>query len=431
MGFLTRLLGGKPIVQGNMEKSLTSVPSNSGWHNIIHEPFAGAWQQNQELKREDLLSFHAVFACISLISQDVGKLSLELRKKQGGIWKVQSKAKFSVLEKPNSFQTLQQFFEGWLVSKLTRGNTYVLKYRDIFNGKVTQLLVLNPDLVKPLVDTSGSVFYQLGVDYLTCLQQGLIVPASEIIHDRINCFYHPLVGLSPIMACSLAAGQGISIQKNAVNFFNNMSRPSGILVAPGKIDEDDAKNIREKWNSNYSAGNYGRTAILSNDMKYIPLNVPASDSQLIEQLKLSGEIVCSAFHVPPFKIGISSIPQGQKVEGLNEIYYTDCLQTHIESIENLLDESLELKKSGLEAFFNLEGLIRMDYTSSIDFYERGVKGGIFTPNEARAKFNYAPVKGGDTPYMQQQNYSLEALSRRDAKDDPFNTSKGDDNATDN
>ena len=37
------------------------------------------------------------------------------------------------------------------------------------------------------------------------------------------------------------------------------------------------------------------------------------------------------------------------------------------------------------------------------------------PNEARRLFfNLPPVEGGDSPYMQHQDYSLEALSRRDA-----------------
>jgi phage portal protein BeeE len=41
------------------------------------------------------------------------------------------------------------------------------------------------------------------------------------------------------------------------------------------------------------------------------------------------------------------------------------------------------------------------------------------PNEGRAKFDLKPVKGGDSPYLQQQNYSLEALAKRDAQADPF------------
>ena len=43
----------------------------------------------------------------------------------------------------------------------------------------------------------------------------------------------------------------------------------------------------------------------------------------------------------------------------------------------------------------------------------GVGAGIMAPNEGRKWFNLLPVKGGDTPYLQQQNYSLAALNERD------------------
>lgn len=46
-----------------------------------------------------------------------------------------------------------------------------------------------------------------------------------------------------------------------------------------------------------------------------------------------------------------------------------------------------------------------------------------TINEVRAEEGLDPVTGGSTPYLQQQNYSLEALSKRDAKDDPFSKSE--------
>ena len=42
-----------------------------------------------------------------------------------------------------------------------------------------------------------------------------------------------------------------------------------------------------------------------------------------------------------------------------------------------------------------------------------------SPDEARGRyFGLGPVEGGDTPYMQQQMFSLEALAQRDAND-PF------------
>jgi hypothetical protein len=41
------------------------------------------------------------------------------------------------------------------------------------------------------------------------------------------------------------------------------------------------------------------------------------------------------------------------------------------------------------------------------------------PDEARERyFGLGPVEGGDTPYMQQQMFSLKALAQRD-QNDPF------------
>lgn len=408
------------------KKSISPVTGSGGWTSVA-EPFTGAWQRNMELKREDLLSFHAVFTCVSLISKDIGKLPLKLCKKEDEIWVPTKDKRFKFLEKPNRFQTMQQFLEYWIISKVTRGNTYVLKFRDAF-GEIIGLIVLNPDLVKPLVSDAGEVFYQISIDKLAQVDQSIILPASEIIHDRWNCFYHPLVGLSPIIACSLAASQGIAIQKYGASFFANMSRPSGILTSAGKIDEEDAKKIRDAWNQNYSSGNVGKTAILGGDMKYVPMAIPAADAQMLEQHKMSAEVVCSAFHVPPFKAGVSGLPQGYKVEDINLIYYVDCLQSPIEAIENLLDDELGLKALGYEVFLDVESFIRMDSSSKMDFYTKGVKGGVIAPNEARIKFNLKPVAGGWSVYMQQQNFSLEALAKRDSQDDPFSKSNGGNNA---
>ena len=141
----------------------------------------------------------------------------------------------------------------------------------------------------------------------------------------------------------------------------------------------------------------------------------AVDSQLIEQLRLSAEIVCSAFHMPAFLIGFGSLPAGMKVSDLNELYYSGCLQSLIEAIEALLSNEL----GEARAEFDLHSLIRMDAQSQMQVIADGVKASVLTINEARSKQGLPAVAGGDTPYMQQQNYSLAALAKRDAQNNPF------------
>lgn len=409
MGFFDRLF---------RKKSLSSVNSGGGWTSLFGGGFHANFQNDVQYSKEDLAAHPAVFSCVSLISQDIGKMGIMLKKKQGNILvDVPIPKELNILKKPNHYQNWQQFLEFWMVCRKLRGNVYAFKVRDPW-GDVVRLVLINPDQAKPLVSDDGQVFYQLGLDTLNGTDS-VVVPASEIIHDRENCLFHPLVGIPAVTAYGLASGLGLNILKNSKTIFGNLSRPSGILVAPGPISKEKAAQAGESWNANYSGQNIGKTAVLGDDLKYQPISMSASDTQTIEQLKMSNEIICSVLHVPAFKVGYGTIPAGQKVGDLNEIYFSDCLQSPVEAIENLLDDAFDLKDQGLEVFLDVDSLIRMDKETQMNIQERGVKSAIFTPNEARQAFNLAPIVGGDTVYMQQQNYSLEALSKRDQKEDLF------------
>lgn len=399
------------------KKSLTSVwGGGSGWLPIVHEPYMGAWQKNDELKRTDLTNFHAIFACVSLIASDIGKLKMHTKSVQNGVLLPTKSHTQRLLTKPNPHQTWQQFVENWITSKLLRGNTYILKERDLF-GDIFRLWVLNPDRVKVLVSDKGEVFYRISTDKLFGLSE-TTVPASEIIHDRFNCFYHPLVGLSPISACAVSAGIGLAIQGSQATLFKNDSRPSGVLSVPSAISQARADELKLQWRQKYTGANRGDVAVLGDGAKYEQISLSSADTQALEQLKMTAEIVCSVFHVPAFKVGLGAIATGQKVSDLNEIYYSDCLQHYIEAVENLLDEHLGLEK-GTEIIADLSSLIRMDSMSQMLYLKEGTHSGILSPNEARATLGLPPVVGGDSPLMQQQNYSLSALAKRDNSDDPF------------
>lgn len=401
------------------KKSLTGVANHQDWLSLVHEPYTGAWQKNDELKRTDLTHFHAVFACVSLIASDVGKLKIQTKSVQDGVLLPIKSRTQTILKKPNQHQTWQQFAENWITSKLLRGNAYIFKQRDIF-GDVWQLHVLNPDRVKVLLADNGEIFYQISSDKLFNINKDMVVPASEIIHDRYNCFYHPLVGLSPLTACAISVGLGLSIQAGAKTLFSNNSRPSGILSVPSDLSKEKAEKVKADWQANYSGVNRGGIAVLGSGAKYESIGISSSDAQALEQLKMSGETVCSVFHVPAFKVGMGEAKAGQKVSDLNEIYYSDCLQHYIEAVENLLDEHLGFEK-GVECEADLSPLIRMDSTSQIAYLKEGTLSGIFSPNEARATLGLPPVVGGESPLMQQQNYSLSALAKRDNSDNPFGT----------
>lgn len=401
------------------EKALSPVAENrGGWFAIIRESFAGAWQKNIEVDNNLVLSYPAVYACLTLIASDIAKMRVKLVQRDGEIWaEVQNPAYSPVLRKPNGFQNRIQFWESWIISKLTRGNTYVLKARD-GRGVVSALYVLDPNRVQPLVADDGTVFYALQSDNVSGLKGDITVPAREIIHDRMNCLFHPLVGTSPILASGLAATQGREIQNSSTRFFRNRAMPSGILTGPGRIAKEDVDRLKAQWEQNYGGDNTGKIAVLGGGLKFESMTMTATDAQLIEQLRWTAEVICSTFHVPPYKIGIGQMPTYNNIQALNVEYYSQCLQVLIEAAELCLDEGLEMG-ADIGTEFDLDGLLRMDTVTQVTAEKEAVGAGIKAPNEARKRFDLKPVEGGETPYLQQQNYSLGALAKRDAKADPF------------
>ena len=408
---------------GPVNANALSLPNygsgSGGWWPIIREPFAGAWQRNLEIRKESVLFNVTVFRCVSLISSDIAKMRMKLvHKVEEDVWEETPNSAFGpVLTTPNNFQNRIQFFENWINSKLNYGNTYVLKEYDGRNV-VVGMYVLDPSRTKPLVANNGDVYYQLKADNLAGVDGDIVVPANMVIHDRWNCFYHPLCGLSPVVANAIVATQGLEIQEYSARFFKNSANPGGILTAPGRIDDTTAARLKDTWQERFAGGNAGFVAVLGNGLEYKPMAMTSTDAQLIEQLRWSSETIAASYGVPGYKVGVGTEPRVTNIEVLERQYYQACLQIHIESIELLIDQGLNLPNDwGVE--FDLDGLLRMDGATMMKYLTDGVTGGILAPDEARSRIGLGPVDGGGTPYLQQQNYSLAALAKRDAQTNPF------------
>jgi HK97 family phage portal protein len=401
-------------------KALSMVGAGSGgWWPLAREPFSGAWQHNLEIRKDSVLAFHADFACRTLIAGDVSKLEPGLKQGDANdIWTpIDNPAYSPFLRKPNDFQNRIQFYESWVLSKLQAGNTLMLKQRD-GRGVVTKGYILDWSRVTPLVADDGSVFYQLATDKIAGLPNDVIVPAREVIHDRFNCMFHPLIGISPIYANGLAATQGLNIQTESATLFKNNSMPGGLLVAPTPITKDDAEKIKGQWELSFGGANRGRVGVIGNGVKFEKLPFSAVEGQMIEQLKWTAEVVCSTYHVPAFMVGAAPMPPQTSIEALLTLYYSQCVQKHIEQIELCLKEGLGLPDN-LRVKFDLDGLLRMDTSTQYKAISDGIRGGFLTPNEGRWKLDKKPLDGGDTVYLQEQDHSLAALAARDAGPDPF------------
>ena len=392
-----------------------------GWFpwGIVREPFMGAWQRNNEIRAQQVLTNPTLFAVVTLIAADVAKLCLRLvEQDDDDVWTPFDSPAFSpVLRRPNRYQHITEFCEQWMVSKLTQGNTYVLLQRD--QRKVVRaMFVLDPSRVTPLVTPDGAVYYELRRDDLSEIpKENVTVPASEIIHDRMVCLFHPLIGVTPIYACGAAALQGLTIASSSSRFFTNGSQPGGVLIAPKGITTEQATALKTAWEADFSGDNFGKIAVLGGELTYNPIGMSnAVDSELIKTMGWTDDRICSTYHVPSYMVGVGPPPPYANVEPLLQAYYSQCLQSHITKFEHCLDyglgisEKVDGKTYGTE--FDIDDLIWMNAEARGAAAKNGI-GGPLSPNEARKKYyGIGPVKGGDVPILQQQYWPIDQLAER-------------------
>lgn len=394
-------------------QSVTDRVAIGGNWRTVFDWRSGAFQQNDpflgEGERRDIMSTAVVYACIRLIAWDIAKLPATIKKLVNDVWVLADHQVLSLLiRKPNYYQGWIDFILAWLFSYLVAGNAYIVKVRG-GPGRFTQLVVLDPCKVEVLVDqNSGAIFYRVGMDPLTPVtMEDTLIPASEIIHHRYMAFGHPLIGTSLLVRAQIASRMRQGILTTQADLGDSNAVPAGILIAPEGLSDEQLKTLETRWNN----GTDKRVRVVDAAFKFEAMQAKFIDSQSKEFAEVGAVDICVACGVPPWKVGVGTRPVGMDVEAANITYFQDCLQLPIEHIEQLLDTGLEVPK---DVYICLERdeLFLLDSATRAAIDAILVKG-IAAPNELRRKWNLPPTPGGDVVYMQQQNYSLEALAKRD------------------
>jgi HK97 family phage portal protein len=400
-GGLSSIVGGGGL--GNQLPSLS--------HGYVHEPFSGAWQRNQECLGPGGI-FSAVYACVTTISGDIAKLPPKIRKQNadGSSELHDAHPAARVLWRPNSYQTHVDFWGQFMTSALFTGNTYALLVRDLRNV-IAEMHLLDPRLCRPMLAPDGSVWYHTTQTQIVDALRTEYFPARDILHHRLLCLTHPLIGVSPLLAAAHSAQTGQVIQQNSLAFFSNMSRASGVLTTPDKISPDQQTRIQTIWEQNFKAGSLGRTAVLSGGLKWEPLSINAADAQLIEQLRWSVEDVARCFRVPMYMISDASKISYKNSEQLARNYYAQTLQYHLESIEARIEAAFELSGS-VYCEFDLDTLLRMELDVRMAAYKEAISSGVMTINEARKREQLPPKEGGDEPLVQMQYIPLSRVGEQ-------------------
>jgi phage portal protein BeeE len=128
----------------------------------------------------------------------------------------------------------------------------------------------------------------------------------------------------------------------------------------------------------------------------------AKDAELAEMMKLSNQNIALVFRVPLQILGIGGTPFAS-TELLMQSWIASGLGFALNHIEEAFGQLFGLKGQPDEYLeLNTAALLRSAHKDRVDAFARGVQGGIYSPNEARAEFELPAAKDGDEPRVQQQ-----------------------------
>lgn len=395
MGFLTSIF-----------RELRATPSIEGPYPItagrVYEWLAGGVAgTGASITPDNALRISTVWACVRLISEDVGAMPLPLyRRISRGKERADDHPLYRILHNsPNPYMTAMQFRETLMAHLLLRGNAYAEIERD-GAGKVVALWPLRPDRMDtPSVAQDGSLLYR----YHMPNGETLDLPQVRVMHLR-GLSSDGIMGYSPIGMQREILAHGQAALDYGSRFYGNDSRPGGVLMVENKLSDETYKRMSKGWaEAHQGTSNAHRIAILEQGVKWQQVGLAPEDSQFLETRKFSRSEIAGIFRVPPHKIGDLERATFANIEEQSIEYVSDTLDAWLARWEQQIWMSLLLPAEQPVYFaeFNRDAKLR---GRTIERVTALGQQWWMTPNEKRAMENMNPLGPEfDEPYIPANN----------------------------
>lgn len=344
------------------------------------------------------LGVTAVYACINILGNSIGKLPFQaFEKTNEGRKRLKEHSVAKLIEtRPNPFQTPFTFKKMLETHRGLWGNAYANIEFDRYGFPVA-LWPLNPKYTEPYFDHERGQLW-----YITQLPNGQTkkLHHEEVIHLP-GMVIEGFKGLSPIRVARESIALGLSTKEFVGRFYKNGTSTRGILKVPQPLKKESKDKMREEWEkANSGLDNSQRVAILDAGLEYQSISMPLADAQFIETLKDNLDEIARIFNVPPHMIGNLERATFNNIEHMG----LEFLQNTMEPILVLWEEEFAYKlflNSESKSFyvkFNVNSLLRGDSQSRAEYYRTMSNIGAYNINQIRELEDMDAVDFGDKYY---------------------------------
>lgn len=363
--------------------------------------------------RQTPMLLSTVYRCVDLISDSVAVLPLKTYSIDADGFKQEAKehSAYWVLDsEPNEDMTRYVFFKTLMTSVLLTGNGYAYIERD--GLKVSQLVYLPSSAVEVVwvTDKQGIMRKRYQV-------QGFreLVEPRDMIHV-LNFSYDGIKGVSTLEHARQTLAIATSAEESAKGFYDSGSQLSGVLTVEGaRLSKEQKDQIYETWRSRTDpvTGTPNGIAVLEGNMKYQPISISPSDSQLLESRQFNVVDICRFFSVSPVKAFDLSKSSYSTVEATQLQYLTDTALAVITKIEQEINRKVFLpsERGRVVAEFDTSAILRTDKSAQATYWKELFNIGAATPNEVRRENNLNRMDNGDKAFVQVNVQTLDNATK--------------------
>lgn len=375
-----------------------------------------AWTAGRSIldSRSKPMLLSTVYRCVDLISDSIAVLPLKTYKIDNEGFKEEAKEHpaYYVLDiEPNEDMTRFVFFKTLMTSVLLTGNGYAYIERD--GLKVEQLIYI----------PSGSVQIVWVTDREGVLRKRYQVTGfSELVEPRdmihvLNFSYDGINGISTLEHARQTLSIATSAEESAKGFYDSGGQLSGILTVEGaRLNKDQKDQIYKTWRERTDPviGQPNGIAVLEGNMKYQPISISPSDSQLLESRQFNVVDICRFFSVSPVKAFDLSKSSYSTVEATQLQYLTDTALAVITKIEQEINRKVFLpsERGKVVAEFDTSAILRTDKSAQATYWKELFNIGAATPNEVRRENNLGRMENGDKAFVQVNVQTLDNAAKQ-------------------
>lgn len=416
----------KAVAASLEERSVvSSFEKPASW--LLDAIGGGPTRSGTRVSEETAARLSTVYACVRIISEDVGRLPLPLYERlERGRRRADDHFLWSLITTTASPEQPAKSFRELLTG-----------HAALWGGGYAEIEVDGQDrpiALWPLLPNATRVVRKGGKKYVvTRVSDGkrdgkdVVLRPGRYVHIPGPAWMSDgLDGNHPIQMAREAIGLAMAAEEFGARLFGNGARPSGILTSEKALSTEAKKRLARSWNTQMGGlSNAQRTAVLEESLKWQPISINPDDAQSSELRKFQVEDVARYYRMPLVLIGHTekSTSWGTGIEQFMRGYVVQTLGGWLNRWEIWLPHYLldERERGRYYVEHILEDLLKGDTKARFESYAQAVQNGWMNRNEVRERENMNPIpgEGGDAYTVQLNMAELgqvagDAMSLREA-----------------